>query len=275
MENLTTLSVLNFLSLIVNSCFLSGVSSFPLNSAPFAYFTTFIPNSKTRCMAQDNANNDFNFCKTADTHNCDIDMRLFDRRSVVSLLTTSILSLGVSSPASADEIGRETEALFDITGESMMICTKRGPLGACLKTEYRTEYNDNDKAREYFSKTTELATKRNGSVDESNEGNALIEQLKKRSEDNSEKNDILVKQRTQLNDASANFGPFSKAVLVENENGNGFTLLENPQAMRLKKLGLIEKKKFTRQPTQEELDAALEEPERKGILDRFLGSSYR
>ena len=37
-----------------------------------------------------------------------------------------------------------------------------------------------------------------------------------------------------------------------------FTLLENPQAMRLKKLGLIgSKKKFLRQPTQKELDDAL------------------
>ena len=41
-----------------------------------------------------------------------------------------------------------------------------------------------------------------------------------------------------------------------------FTLLENPQAMRLKKLGLIgSKKKFLRQPTQKELDDALIVPE--------------
>jgi len=43
-----------------------------------------------------------------------------------------------------------------------------------------------------------------------------------------------------------------------NEDGKGFTLLENPQAMRLKKAGLIKDRQFVRQPTKEELDQALE-----------------
>ena len=44
--------------------------------------------------------------------------------------------------------------------------------------------------------------------------------------------------------------------------------------MRLKKAGLIENKKFIRQPTQEELDAALSpEPSGPNLLDRILGSS--
>lgn len=43
-----------------------------------------------------------------------------------------------------------------------------------------------------------------------------------------------------------------------NEDGKGFTLLANPQAMRLKKDGFIKEKRFIKQPTQEEIDNALE-----------------
>ena len=69
---------------------------------------------------------------------------------------------------------------------------------------------------------------------------------------------------------SASFGPFDSQVLILNEDGKGFTLLANPQAMRLKKAGFIENKKFVKQPTQEEIDAALEaEP---NLLDRFFGN---
>lgn len=57
---------------------------------------------------------------------------------------------------------------------------------------------------------------------------------------------------------SASFGPFDGQVVILNENGNGFTLLTNPQAMRLKNAGFIKDKKFTKQPTQEDLDKALE-----------------
>lgn len=102
----------------------------------------------------------------------------------------------------------------------------------------------------------------------------MIERLKKQSEENSEKNELLVYQRTLMNDASASFGPFDGQVLILNEDGKGFTLLANPQAMRLKKAGLIENKKFIRQPTQEELDAALEaETGGPNFLNRILGSS--
>ena len=59
--------------------------------------------------------------------------------------------------------------------------------------------------------------------------------------------------------------------MILNEDGKGFTLLENPQAMRLKKAGFIENKKFVKQPTQEEIDAALKaEP---NILDKFFGGN--
>lgn len=65
-------------------------------------------------------------------------------------------------------------------------------------------------------------------------------------------------------------------MLIQNANGDGFKLLANPQAMRLKKQGLIENKKFIRQPTQEELDAALEpDSSEANILSRFFGSSEK
>jgi hypothetical protein len=54
-------------------------------------------------------------------------------------------------------------------------------------------------------------------------------------------------------------------------DGKGFTLLANPQAMRLKNQGLIKDKQFIRQPTKEELDAALvSEP---NVFQRFFGSA--
>lgn len=57
---------------------------------------------------------------------------------------------------------------------------------------------------------------------------------------------------------SANFGPFDRQVVILNEDGKSFTLLENPQAMRLKKAGFIKDRQFVRQPTEEELEKALE-----------------
>lgn len=43
-----------------------------------------------------------------------------------------------------------------------------------------------------------------------------------------------------------------------NADGKGFTLLQSPQAMRLKNDGLIKDRQFVRQPTEEELEKALE-----------------
>ena len=116
--------------------------------------------------------------------------------------TAASLSLSPNT-AFADEYGRETEMAFLSTGETVMICTKRGPLGKCEKTERRTVENDNDKADKYFRdpspvvKAKDLASRQSESV----EGNALIERLKKQSEDNAEKNELLVYQRTLMNDA--------------------------------------------------------------------------
>ena len=57
---------------------------------------------------------------------------------------------------------------------------------------------------------------------------------------------------------SASFGPFDRQVVIMNADGKGFTLLQNPQAMRLKRDGLIKDRQFTRQPTAEELEETLE-----------------
>ena len=56
-----------------------------------------------------------------------------------------------------------------------------------------------------------------------------------------------------------------------NEDGKGFTLLENPQAMRLKMAGFIKDKKFIKQPTQQEIDDALEAGG-IGFLEGIFGS---
>lgn len=211
-------ALMNALSLVTFWCLLLRASSFSLNAAP--RFDITKPN--TRCMAKkidnNNSSND-DVIKTFDqqtqTTNINGSTQHLARRSVVSLIAMGVLSLGISSPARADEYGRETEAPTLETGESVMICTKRGPLGACSKTEYRTEANENDKAQQYFQKPTELVKRkdREARVAEDTEGNVLVERLKKQSEDNFEKNEQLVRQRTQLNDAVSTFLVFHPLLL--------------------------------------------------------------
>ena len=195
----------------------------------------------------------------------------------MAVVAAAVLFAGTAvSPVWADELGRETEAPTFGTGENVMICTKRGPLGACLKTELRTAENENDVSEKYFRQPTELVKRKDDAARtaEVTEGNALIERLKQQSEDNREKNELLVKQRTMINDSSANFGPFDAQVLILNEDGKGFTLLANPQAMRLKKAGFIsDDRKFIKQPTQDQLDNALEPEMGGGFLDRLLNGS--
>lgn len=43
-----------------------------------------------------------------------------------------------------------------------------------------------------------------------------------------------------------------------NTDGKTFTLLSNPQAMRLKQAGFIKDRKFVTQPTEQDIEAALE-----------------
>jgi hypothetical protein len=114
-----------------------------------------------------------------------------------------------------------------------------------LETVVRTDENDNDKARNYFQDPTALLK----------EKNALM--LRKQSVDNREKNDLYVQRKTFENDQSGYMGPFDRQVLIMNTDGRTFTVLENPQAMRLKDSGFIVDRKFVKQPTEEELDQAL------------------
>ena len=51
-----------------------------------------------------------------------------------------------------------------------------------------------------------------------------------------------------------------------NTDGKTFTLLQNAQAMRLKKQGFIQDRRFVQQPTEEEIAQALE-PDGEGLAD--------
>jgi len=82
----------------------------------------------------------------------------------------------------------------------VMICTKRGPLGACQKTEVRTRENDNDKASKVFKDPApalkqkyESALSKQNSDDDSNE---LIRRLRQQTIENKEINDREVRQKT-------------------------------------------------------------------------------
>ena len=185
-------------------------------------------------------------------------------RLLAGATTISLSIILIISPitVNADEWGRETEAPTLFTGETVMICKRRGPLGACLETTIRTSENDNDKALKYFKDpSADVKRRQQQSLDtlnEASEGNVLIQKLRKQSVDNKEKNDLLVYQKTLLNDQGASFGPFDRQVVILNTDGRTFTLLQNPQAMRLKKAGYIEDRKFVIQPSQDVIDDALE-----------------
>jgi SpoVK/Ycf46/Vps4 family AAA+-type ATPase len=97
------------------------------------------------------------------------------------------------------------------------ICVKRGPLGACQKTETRTAENDNDKASKYFRDPAETMKEKysaaqlqaidNGESAKAvapSEGNELIEKLKQASLDNKDKNDRIVRAKTLQNNLVSN-----------------------------------------------------------------------
>lgn len=126
----------------------------------------------------------------------------------------------------------------------------------------RTVSNDNDKALKYFKDPSAEVKQRQErmlqSMEDDSEGNALIQKLRKQSVDNKETNDNIVRTKTLLNDSGASFGPFNSQVVILNTDGRTFTLLQNPQAMRLKQAGYIEDRKFVIQPSKEVIDEALE-----------------
>lgn len=194
------------------------------------------------------------------------------------------VGLAFSEGAFADEYGREIEAPTLFTGETTMICTKRGPLGACLKTTKRTTENDNDKAQKYFKdpaesmkekySATQLQIIDNGESTKyvvSSEGNELIEKLRIQSLENKDKNDKIIRAKTLQNDMGASFGPLDSQVAILNSDGETFTLLKGAQAMRLKKAGYIKDKRFVTQPPQEVIDEAYDPPDNSGF-GGFLGT---
>jgi hypothetical protein len=75
-------------------------------------------------------------------------------------------------------------------------------LGACVKTETRTPENDNDIALKYFKEPTDIVKNKDlaARTAEETEGNTLIQKLKQQSEDNREKNDLIIQQKTFMND---------------------------------------------------------------------------
>ena len=79
---------------------------------------------------------------------------------------------------------------------------------------------------------------------------ALIETLQRRTEENKEKNARIVEQRTFEANQPGYLGPFDRQVLIQGFGEEGsvgagkFTLLDTSSAMRLKKAGYIEGKKF-------------------------------
>lgn len=229
--------------------------------------------------------------KAAESRSVSLRMQQPDKSSGMfsKFFATAVIGAGLAFPggALADEYGREVEAPTLFTGETTMICTKRGPLGACLKTEERTVENDNDKATKYFRDPAESMKEKYSAYQlqkiedgettktvASSEGNELIEKLRQQSIDNKEKNDRIVRAKTLQNDMGASFGPLDNQVAILNSDGETFTLLKGAQAMRLKKAGYIKDKRFVTQPSQEVIDEAYDAPEESG-LGAVFGSVTR
>mmetsp|Transcript_40244 Transcript_40244/g.47081 ORF Transcript_40244/g.47081 Transcript_40244/m.47081 type:complete len:448 (-) Transcript_40244:295-1638(-) len=195
----------------------------------------------------------------------------FFQQIAASVVASTTLSFLFSANiAFADTLGVETEARTLYTGESVEICVKRGPLGRCEKTIVRTEQNDNDKASRYMKPMDESTREKDLAMRSNNEElpgdtSELLKRLKAKTEENKEKNARTVATKTYLNNQGANFGPFDRSTLILNADGSTFTLLENPQAMRLKKQGYIVGRQFVKQPSQEVVDEALVAGENEGI----------
>jgi hypothetical protein len=131
--------------------------------------------------------------------------------------------------------------------------------------------NDNDKANKYMpSPEAEVVVRAREQAFEAaaaqEAGSDLMARLQQQTLDNKEKNAKLVKQKTLQNNQAASFGPFDRQTVVLNLDGETFTLLDNPQAMRLKKQGYINNnREFITQPSEEVLEAALEAGDDEGF----------
>jgi hypothetical protein len=65
----------------------------------------------------------------------------------------------------------------------------------------RTKENDNDKAKSYFKDPSDIIKEKQAAMLEDNDdGNPLIQKLRKQSVDNKEKNDLSVERKTFEND---------------------------------------------------------------------------
>ena len=101
---------------------------------------------------------------------------------------------------------------------------------------------------------------------------ALIETLQRRTEENKEKNARIVEQRTFEANQPGYLGPFSRQVLIQgfgdegSESASKFTLLDTAAAMRLKKAGYIEGKKFVKPVDDDTIAKYSEEPEGVGVI---------
>jgi hypothetical protein len=146
----------------------------------------------------------------------------------------------------------------------------------------RTEQNDNDKAKKYFRDPSEMIREKEavlrGTSETSGENNALVEKLRQQTLDNKERNRLDVERRTFENDQSATTGPFDRQVIIMNTDGKTFVLLSSPQAMRLKSAGFInERRQFITQPTEQDLQDALEQQGNgeglAGALQSIFGGS--
>jgi len=169
--------------------------------------STVKPTTKLSAIQQQNNSDNDDISRIVDNSNIFTSLlstRILTSAAVSLTILTSPLhnTFNINSVANADEWGIETEAPTLFTGETTMICKKRGPLGACLETTVRTVDNDNDKALKYFKdpapdvkrKQERMLTQ----LDEDSEGNTLIQKLRKQSVDNKDKNDQAVQLKTQV-----------------------------------------------------------------------------
>ena len=130
-----------------------------------------------------------------------------------SLIASVVIgALSVVAPvqyAFADEIGLSIDAPTLFTGETTEICIKRGPLGKCEKTQVRTLENDNDKASKYMKTQSTTVKSKDDKMRSSSDGtddSPLIQRLKQQTEDNRERNELIVKQKTIENDLVSALG---------------------------------------------------------------------
>lgn len=257
-------------------------SSIILTTLVAPRFAFIAPNTKVQFRIDHIAEGDFmrnvvvDSARNDDSENVVSPSQLGLLKSLLHSITIFSIAGSISlGTAYADEYGVETEAPTLFTGESVLICVKRGPLGACQKTKLRTAQNDNDKASKYFVEPGKNVEDKDAAMRKVvEEDNPYIAKLIEQSKDNTERNEKLVKKKTLENDMAATFGPFDRQTAIMNADEEGYTILQNPQAMRLKKLGYIKDRKFITQPTDEVINDALEASESgfggflKGILGR-------